>query len=415
MERGLSFMYASLYVYPWDVQDETAPVFCATAREQVGVDTVSLAVSYHAGKLLLPHNPRRKVYYPEDGALYFRPDPAAFARSVIKPHVSALAQEEDMLASLCAAGGAAGLDVIAWVVCLHNTRLGMAYPAYTPRNAFGDPAITYLCPSHPEVRAYVSALSADLAQRYPLRALQLEAAHHMPFVHGFHHEMQQRVVTPALQVLLGLCFCSACMAQARAAGLDGERVRVWVAGEIEQRLQDETDPIGEVAWEFSSWQEPLEGELARYLALRHESVFQLWAEVHRAVRAVSTVPVHLQDPSSHSAQRLSAPELAWLAGLEVPPRAGMADGVTMLGYIADLPTFQREVNLYCAHLSSAHPLEVGLRPALPDCRSAEELAAKVAYCAGRDVAGVSFYNYGMLPASRFAWIREALAAVHRTA
>lgn len=95
-------------MYPWDIQDETAPAFCATAREQIGVDTLSLAVSYHAGKLLLPHNPRRKVSYPEDGALYFRPDLEAFAGSIIKPHVSALAQEEDMLASLCAAGGAAG-------------------------------------------------------------------------------------------------------------------------------------------------------------------------------------------------------------------------------------------------------------------------------------------------------------------
>lgn len=144
-------------------------------------------------------------------------------------------------------------------------------------------------------------------------------------------------------------------------------------------------------------------------------MFRLWAEVHQAVHAVSIVPVHLQDPSSHSAQRYSALGLAWLAGLEIPPRAGMADGVTMLGYIADLPTFQREVDMYCARLPPALPLEVGLRPALPDCRSAEELVAKVAHCAERNVAGVSFYNYGMLPASRFVWIRDALSAARRPA
>lgn len=123
------------------------------------------------------------------------------------------------------------------------------------------------------------------------------------------------------------------------------------------------------------------------------------------------MPVHLQDPSSNGAQHLSAPDLAWLAGLEIPPRAGMADGVTMLGYIADLRTFQREVDIYCARLPPALPLEVGLRPAPSDCQSAEELAAKVAYCVERNVSGISFYNYGLLPESRFDWIRNALPSI----
>jgi len=58
------------------------------------------------------------------------------------------------------------------------------------------------------------------------------------------------------------------------------------------------------------------------------------------------------------------------------------------------------------------PLEVALRPTLPDCQSAEELAAKIAYCAERNISGISFYNYGMLPASRFHWIRNALSTIH---
>src|SRR5260370_37332548 len=102
-------MYASVYTCPWDVQDETPRVFCRNVREQLGVDMVSLAVSYHAAKLILPHNPRRKVYYPEDGALYFQPDPSAFAGSAIQPHVGTLAREEDMLASLCEAAEQANL------------------------------------------------------------------------------------------------------------------------------------------------------------------------------------------------------------------------------------------------------------------------------------------------------------------
>ncbi|MGH2390956.1 MAG: hypothetical protein ACRDIE_22375, partial [Chloroflexota bacterium] len=218
-------MYAALYTYPWDVLDESVDLFCERARDELGVDTISLAASYHAAKLILPHNPRRKVYYPEDGSLYFRPDPPAFADSPIQPHVGKLALDEDVLASLCRGAEKAGLGVIAWTVCLHNTRLGSAYPEFAPVNAFGDRAITYLCPAQPAARAYVRALADDLARRYPLRAIQLEAAHHMPFVHGFHHEMQQVVVTPELQVLLGLCFCSACLDLAKSHQVDGEAVR----------------------------------------------------------------------------------------------------------------------------------------------------------------------------------------------
>src|SRR5579875_3642823 len=179
-------MYRSIYCYPWDIMDETPAQFCRNVKEQCGVDTVSMAVSYHAAKLILPQNPRRKVYYPDDGSLYFQPDPAAFVGSPIQPHVGALTREQDVLAALCAAAAQAQLDVIAWTVCLHNTRLGEAYPEYAPRNAFGDHVITYLCPAQPAVRHYLCALVADLARRYPVRAIQLEAAHHMPFVHGFH-------------------------------------------------------------------------------------------------------------------------------------------------------------------------------------------------------------------------------------
>lgn len=403
-------MYASVYTYPWDVLDEGADRFCANAREALGVDTVSLAASYHAAKLILPRNPRRKVYYPEDGALYFRPDPAAFAGLPIQPHVGALAREEDMLAALCAEAGAAGLEVIAWTVCLHNTRLGEAHPEYAPRNAFGDAAITYLCPAQPAVRAYVRALAGDLARRYPLRAIQLEAAHYMPFVHGFHHEMQQVRVTPALQTLLGLCFCPACLEAAREAGVDGERVRGYAAAEAERLLDQGGGTDDDAAWFLEHWRDRLDGEFGRYLAVRLDVVARLLTEVHQAVRAVSSVPVYVQEASVVGAPpHTPVLDLAWTLGMEAPPREGTCDGVTVLGYFNGVERFRRELDAYRTRIPADLPLEVGLRPCLPDCDSAEELAAKVAHCTALGAAGVSFYNYGMMPRHGMEWVHEALS------
>lgn len=401
-------MYTSMYTYPWDVQDETPRAFCSNIRKLCGVNTVSLAVSYHAAKLLLPHNPRRKVYYPEDGAVFFRPDPAAFARSVIKPHVSTLAQGEDILAALCTIAKEEGIGIIAWTVCLHNTRLGMTYPQYTPRNAFGDPAITYLCPAHREVRTYISALVSDLAQRYPLQAIQLEAVQHMPFVHGFHHEMQQMTITPALQVLLELCFCPACLALAHEHNVDGERVRQYVISEIERRLHVGGGENTEDAWRSNYWDAALDGELARYFALRYVSVARLLTEVYQAAHAVSTVPIHVQDGSLMGATpHLSTHDLTWRSGL--PPAEKTADGVTALGYIAGIERFQEALDAYSTYHLPTLPLEIGLRPAAPDCASVEELMAKVAYCVQKRVAGISFYNYGMLPEPNMQWIKTALS------
>ncbi len=56
-----------------------------TALDRIGGaggTMVSLATSYHAGRFLQPGNPRRRVYFPQDGTVYYRPDPARWAGAV---------------------------------------------------------------------------------------------------------------------------------------------------------------------------------------------------------------------------------------------------------------------------------------------------------------------------------------------
>ena len=51
------------------------PEAFATRFRALGLNTVTLAGSYHAGKFLRPHGTAGKVYFPEDGTVYFRTDP----------------------------------------------------------------------------------------------------------------------------------------------------------------------------------------------------------------------------------------------------------------------------------------------------------------------------------------------------
>ena len=89
----------------------------------LGLDTVTIAGSYHAGKFLRPHGKAGKVYFPEDGTVYFNADPSRYG--AIKPVANGLLGERDVLRELVDDGSMA---VNVWLVLLHNTRLGMAHP-----------------------------------------------------------------------------------------------------------------------------------------------------------------------------------------------------------------------------------------------------------------------------------------------
>jgi hypothetical protein len=76
--------YRAIYAYAWDIAEAGVAESVREFRE-VGLDTVTLAGSYHAGKFLRPHGKTGKVYFPEDGTVYFRPIRSAMARSCPLP------------------------------------------------------------------------------------------------------------------------------------------------------------------------------------------------------------------------------------------------------------------------------------------------------------------------------------------
>ena len=162
------------------------------------------------------------------------------------------------------------------------------------------------------------------------------------------------------------------------------------------------------------WADRLDGELGRYMALRRVSVDALLREVYQAVeREDPGIPPGGLGGRQRRPHARRGP--GWQSGLALPPAPDTADGLAILGYFAGLKRWTTEMDAYRAVLPAGLPVEVGLRPCIPDCASAEELAAKVAYCATMGATGVSFYNYGMMPTRRMAWVRQALEAARSVA
>ncbi len=148
-----------------------------------------------------------------------RPTSRCYGR--LQPRVDPEALERDVLAETCRAAAARGMRVDAWTIFLHADRPDEHQDCVTV-NAFGDRYPADLCPAHPDVRAYVRALVADVC-RYEIGSILAESLHYHPVEHGHEHERYLIELGTKARYLLGLCFCEHCLARAARAGVDGGR------------------------------------------------------------------------------------------------------------------------------------------------------------------------------------------------
>ena len=193
---------------PWDLLDEGPVNALRQARDLAGADAVNLAVTYHAGLFLLPHNPRRRLYAAEDGVVYFRADPKWFGGGP-QPTLSNLTDAVDPLAQTLAAATTVDLGVRAWMVCCHNSRLAQAQPNLAVQNALGDRLPFGLCPLQPGVQQYLAGLIDALSVYPQLEGIELEALYWQPAEHSWHHAKFGMPLDAQAWFLFGLCCCDA--------------------------------------------------------------------------------------------------------------------------------------------------------------------------------------------------------------
>jgi len=379
-------MHYGMYSYAWDLAEEGIATVTGRLRD-AGLDTVVLATSYHAGKFLRPHAPRRKVYFPEDGTIYFRPDLTRYGR--IKPRLSTLTSETDILREL--EHQAPDLRCVGWTVGLHNTPLGKAHPDLVARNLFGDPLYNSLCPAQGDVRDYLVNLCADLGQAYDLAEIAIETPGWQAYRHGHHHEFELVELTPRAEAVLGLCFCPTCCAGARSHGVDAEVLSAHARLEMENFLANggdlATDIENDPDWRaFHVWRAGVVTNLVR--------------EVRQALRpavGLAVIPT-TQTPNA----------LCWIEGSDL---AGLAEAAGRL----EVPAYQCGVAAITADVGqvrrSAGQAAIGfiLRPSYPHLLSPGDVGAAVRTLHQAGACSLSFYNYGHLRLSALDWIRQAMS------
>lgn len=387
-------MSKAIYAYAWDLA-ETGP---AAARDEflaLGLDTITLAGTYHAGKFLRPHGQSGKVYFPEDGTAYFRADPSLYG--AIKPLANHLTAERDLLRETTELDG---ISTSVWLVLMHNTPLGLAHPDSVVRNAFGDAYVYNLCPSAPKARDYAIGLATDISRNYDVTGLSLETPGFMPYVHGYHHEFALLRSNVWLENHLGLCFCDHCIAGAEARGIDASGLRAKVAADIGAYLDSEIDYAPDMAEAF--WRADLteNGTLRAYLDFRNDVVTSLVTDIRSAIRPELTLSV------IPSVARPSAG--AWYEGTDF--RALSSAGIGIEACFYEPSPGRIAADLFDLHrrLAPNGQLRGILRPSYPDLATKGEFIAAVEALWAGGVTDLAFYNYGHLRRANLNWIGDAL-------
>ncbi len=394
-------MKKTLWIYPWDILDASPDAVMQEIRE-LGITHLSLASSYHAGRLLLPHNPRRRVFQLEDGTVYFQPRFQGYRGTPLRPKRSALYGRVDPLKQICRQAQEHDLGIHAWTVLLHNSRLGEAHPRYVLKNVFGEGYPFALCPSHEVVRHFAACLVADLGKNYPLKAIELESAGFMSYEHRWHHDKTGLPIDTFHNFLLSVCFCSACRLRMQEEGLDVEWLRHNFLGTL-QRFFESADAVPgdspELALERLS---ELLGndQMQALLHMRDNTVKsliqQLRAEVPPEIQLIVT--------------SASSPLLAGSSpGASLQTLAEVSDGLLLSLTGTEFPS--AELNHFLAADSKAVSRYVGFRIHWPDVRSEIELGERVAYLSKAPIQGIHFYNYGLASRQHLKWLGKALATM----
>ena len=386
--------YRAIYTYAWDLAEAGVAEAVSGFRE-LGLDTVTMAGSYHAGKFLRPHGKTGKIYFPEDGTVYFKSDARRYG--AIMPVANTMLASRDVLRELTIQKDTA---TIVWLVLLHNTLLGTAHPQAATANAFGDRYVYSLCPSAPAARAYAVGLARDVTESYDITGLSLETPGFMPYVHGFHHEFALNQPNRWLDCQLGLCFCGHCLAGATAAGIDAAGLRRRVAGDISDYLASDVDFPSDMAEAFWLADTRSDGELMAFLDWRCTVVTSLVAEIRNVVRKDASVAVipSVARPTGG----------AWYEGSDLAALAEATGIIEACFYEPGAARVKADLFDVKRRLRGKGDLRGIMRPAYPDFASKGEFLAAASALIDGGVTGLAFYNWGHLRKTNLAWIADAM-------
>lgn len=378
----------AMYLFPSDLVDEGVDVVARRLRE-LGC-TAALALAYHQARDVVPHaGAKPRLRYRRDGVFFPWPEDAD-DEALVPPSQSL--QEQRAVADFLSSGDAPSTE--AWTVFLHSMTLGERSPHLVGRTCFGDPLLSNLCPSQPDVVRYAARLAAAVADLGV--DVIAEALSGQTFAHGHHHERAFSPLGDGEQALLGLCFCDACIRLGEASGVDVGRL----ADACRRHLQRAFAAERQTPATLGALDEAVGSDVAAYLRAGTGAVSEAAGSVTALVRergrrlSYMDLTGAVLGYDDGLAAGPDAADQAWRLRIDPAAVAAKVDSYSVLGYVRDPARLHRDVGSYRSRVGTT-PLRVILRPGHPDASSAAELRDHVDAAVSAGADQVDFYNYGM--------------------
>jgi hypothetical protein len=383
-------MLKTIFTYPWDVNDDGVERALDIIQNDAGLNGVSLAVAYHLNTSFLPHNPRRKIYFGEDGVVLFVPDGKLWSNARLRPRVGQVVENKDWLHRMTEQIKRRSLHLTAWTVYFYNHHLPRTFPDCAKRDALGNPHLAQLCPANPEVRRYAVNLTKDIAANYNPDAFYLESLNYLPFRYGLLGTKILTPITPRAEFLLGLCFCEHCV-KAASEGMDGARFKADVSGWLERDLSRMPAKADEAPADEEWMNTAFDSRLQHFLATRAQAASSLYEDVVNSVKSYGDIRIESD-----------------FASLADMPASGLFP--TRVNKVTDrlgvgVPERPDQVKPFRQDLSPDKKLIANIQPSHASSEAALVRTVRAAREAGVD--GFTFYNYGLIRIEQLQWIGAA--------
>lgn len=401
----MKYKNSSIWIYPWDLIDEGIENTVANLANNPGVDWLSVTTVYHSGKFLLPHNPKKKLYFPDSGTLYFNPSKNWHGKIKIKPPIwDELKSNPNFWEDLRTIADKNEIKLAGWTLGLHNSWLASSYPDCAIENVYGDKIITDLCPNNPDVQEYICAVISDISENLPVEKILIESLEFMPFAHGFHHEVFGVPMTAAASFFMSMCFCPHCIRKTEQANLDANEIKGFVKKSLNDHYQNPFESSLELGW--TQLRDALDGEFAKYLDLRKKTITDLTKAALSEIKQTKRQLLGICDFGP--LYPLGADALAWESGTDLEDLLDIYDEVCPTFYFADKALVESKVKTYLELIKNKNvSIAPAIRAILPQVSSPETLQNHLSPLNGR-VDGLSFYNYGFMAKHTLGWIKDAM-------
>ena len=403
-DRTLEYLYSAdppspvttLWTYPWTLRREGVDDACERITS-MGFDGINLASHYHSVRGMQPRFPDAMFErYP--GGCWFDPDSDEFADTAVEPPVNRLDGWDDPLAEVAHRADDHGLDVNAWTVLMHNSRLGHENPAFRVRTAFGDAHDNSLCPSYPDVREYFAAVVRSVVDR-GVAEVQFERLGYPSVFHGhghdFGHDKRMALTSDTEEALASQCFCDGCRRAAADHAVDLEAARELVRELLtESFAAPHTDPP----------------ELGALVA-RHPTLADLFdfraSVVTRHLEALreaaGSVPINCFAMNGV----VGSPNASgWSAGVRFDDLEPLIERATAICYVADPAEAVSRVRTLDRNLDVTVDAGVTLNPSVIDSR--EQLLALVGALKDAVSGRLQVYHDSFLTDAQLEWVEAAV-------